>query len=607
MLRNLTLALGLLVSTVASADPVDDHDACACNATAAACDVGCACDDECSVDWTVDECSLPGAGCVAELDDATLAADEVAPVVADPLVWTVSDVVCADGATAVSGTCVPEATVGPATVEGGCAATGATGWLVGLGVLGLIVIVRRRRVSLALVLAAGCVADVTTWDQAVDAGPDGDTTSRVDVFSADLGDGDAVQYLLAGQALGASAQQPVAQFALSRSRSAVPILRVATRCGDQLTNATGDGTELLGWASGGGGGTAELVELAAPDGCTHVYETDGDAIAGLVADGYTISGSLGFVWPPGLGELAPSDDAPLVMPATACHVTRQSPWYLLYASPGADQSEQFLTGCPGEVIIGEKREAGPEGRMRLPANQALGGRSAFVLDRNGDKLRELLARSNGVERTAAYLRAKLASGYDYIVVDEITGAADWADGESLNVKFRKLIQRMPARTIIGYISIDLTQYGTGEVKMRDRKLLLRALKQRGRGLALEIYLHTAQVMAGAAPGVFSATANRLARAVKGLANGGGINTRAISVIGTSMHSSYPQYRYLDEPSHDLASITRQVNAIRHASKRTRQQRGVGYYFVGKSDMDPPSAYSYAQLIARMRGQTLRFK
>ena len=65
--------------------------------------------------------------------------------------------------------------------------------------------------------------------------------------------------------------------------------------------------------------------------------------------------------------------------------------------------------------------------------------------------------------------------------------------------------------------------------------------------------------------------------------------------------------YLDQGKHDLASITKQVNAIRHGSKRLRQQHGVGYYFVNKSDMAPPSAYSYAQLITRLRGQTKKFR
>jgi hypothetical protein len=74
-----------------------------------------------------------------------------------------------------------------------------------------------------------------------------------------------------------------------------------------------------------------------------------------------------------------------------------------------------------------------------------------------------------------------------------------------------------------------------------------------------------------------------------------------------MHSSYPQYRYLDQPSYDLASLSRQVNAVRHGSKRLRSQRGVGWYFVNKSDMAPPSAYSYDALIRRMRLLGLRFK
>lgn len=298
------------------------------------------------------------------------------------------------------------------------------------------------------------------------------------------------------------------------------------------------------------------------------------------------------------------EDPAAVVPAT-CTVTKSSPWFLLYASPGADESEKFLGGCPGEVIVGEKHEAGPSGRMKKPANHARGGRTAFVVDRNGDKLRDLLARPNGVERTAQYFRDKLAAGYDYIVIDEITAAPDWADGGSLNEKFRKVLLRVPPRTVIGYVSIDLTQYAGGDVRMKNRRYLLRALKQRGRGIALEVYLHTPQVMAGSAPHAFAVAADRLALAVKGMSNGGGINLRATTVIGTSMHSAYPQYRYLDQPAHDLSSITRQVNAIRFGTKRLRQQHGVGFYFVNKSDMAPPSAYSYTQLIDRMRAQTRR--
>ena len=46
-------------------------------------------------------------------------------------------------------------------------------------------------------------------------------------------------------------------------------------------------------------------------------------------------------------------------------------------------------------------------------------------------------------------------GYDYIVIDEITAAPDFRDGATLNRRLRKLLLRMPARTIIPYIRIDL--------------------------------------------------------------------------------------------------------------------------------------------------------
>ncbi len=600
----------MIVASASNADAqIDDHQACTCNQHAAACDAGCACDDECSVDWDVDECTLPGAGCLPESADATLEADEDAAAVPDdPIDWAVdaAAVSCPDGAVLDGGRCMPGDL--DAVDLGGCATTAAPGAIVGLAVVLLIAIaIRRRRQSLVvLALAASCATDAAAdWDELANDGPTPSAVARIDVFSAARSDGIGARFVLAHQPLAADTGQPTAQFALERTGD-VPILRAdADACGDRLTATPGDGTELLGWArSDDGDGTAAFVELIAPDGC-RVYETSPETIETLTGDGYTVAGTLGYVWPPGLGDPEPAD-APALYAAT-CHVTKHSPWFLLYASPGADETEQFLGGCPGEVIVGEKRESGPHGRMKNPANHERGGRTAFVLDRNGDKLRELLARPNGVERTAAYLRAKLASGYDYIVVDEITAAADWADGHALNHRFRKLLLRLPPRTVIGYVSIDLTQYAGGAQRLRDRRYLMRALKRRGRGIALEVYLHTAQVMAGAAPSTLRTAAARLARSTRGMKYGGGINLRAISVLGTSMHSIYPQYRYLDQPSHDLAAIRREVNAIRHGSKRLRQQHGVGYYFVNKSDMAPPSAYSYAQLIARMHHQTLRFR
>jgi len=539
-------------------------------------------------DLSIDECAAPDAGCIAgapdEPDEATLEAQEQAtPPETDPVEWTVTR------------------TAGPQVTEAGDVAGGCAVATPGLA-LALLLLFTRRRKRLALVIVAACTLDAGSWDSAVDSGPTGDATF-VDVYAADLTTGS--QYLLAGEPLAGGAGQPVAAFSLQSERGGTPILRVAGTCGDELVTL-GSG-ELLGWARpDAGDGTAPLVELVAHDGCTFAYETDPDAIDGLVGEGYTVTRTLGNVWPPGYGEAPPADDATddvTIEANAACRADKHSPVEFLYASPGAVESRRFLLGCPGEVIIGEKGENGPRGAMTDPAAHAKGGRSAFVLDRNGDKLRELLVRSNGVERTAAYLRKKLQSGYDYIAIDEITAAPDWRDGTSLNRRLRALLVRMPARTFIPYISIDLTQYPGGYSDLRARRLLLRAFARRARVLALEIYLHTGQVMAGAAPGVFRRAADRLAVASAWR----GINRRAISVVGTSMHSSYPQYRYLDQPSHDLSSIKRQVNAIRHGSKRLRSQRGIGWYFVNKSDMATPSAYSYDRLIKTMRLQGLRFR
>src|SRR5262249_55514307 len=159
------------------------------------------------------------------------------------------------------------------------------------------------------------------------------------------------------------------------------------------------------------------------------------------------------------------------------------------------------------------------------------------------------------------LKHKLASGYDYIVLDEVTAAADYADGQWFNRAVRALLLRLPPRTFLPYISIDLTQELSSGY-MSDRRLLLRAFGRHARALALEVYLHSGEVMRGAAPAVFRRAAARLDAAVRGL------DAHALTTIGATHRSSYAQYRYLDEPSHDLASITRQINALRHASRLT---------------------------------------
>jgi uncharacterized protein (TIGR03382 family) len=643
MLRPLALAaLAALVALAAAPGAahatVDPNPACACNQTPAACDAGCACDLECEIDWSLDECAEPDAGCLPDAgtpDAAALEAAEAAlPAVADEIEWQAEPALvrCPEGASSDGGRCVPDASLtAPGDTGGGCGATGAPPLLLGvLAVAGLVILARRRRgradALLAAVVAviAACSVDAgASWDQAVEEGALGDPDGFVDVLAADVGDGgDAVRFLLPHQALAAGAAQPAAQLSLARQRTEVPILRVAGACGDRLVNDAREGAELLGWARAeAGDGTAELVELAAPDGCGRVYETDPEAIERRIEEGYAVIGSLGYVWPPGLAEPpAPEDtaitadelDAAALARPAPCRITRRSPVILLYASPGKLESLRFLKDCPGEVIVGEKVESGPRGVMSTAAAHAAGGRTAFVVDRNGRKLRALLARPNGVERTAAYLRKKLRSGYDYIVFDEITAHPEFRDDSGSNRRLRKLMLRLPERSVIPYLSIDLTQWADGLDAMRSRRLLLRTLHKHSRALALEVYLHTGEVMAGAAPAAFRRAADRLAIATRGLPTTRGINRRAFITLGTSVHGGsahLPEFSYLDRPAGDLRSLTRQVNAIRHGSRRLRAQRGIGYYFIGRDDMMPraDAPYEYDDLIRRLRAQALRFR
>src|SRR5690606_17403723 len=158
----------------------------------------------------------------------------------------------------------------------------------------------------------------------------------VDVFAAQLGDSDGVQYLLANQPLADGAGQPVAQFSLERARGDVPVFRSAGTCGDRLATS---GDELLGWArADAGDGTAGLGALAGPVGSAFVYGPVPGPIATLGGEGYTVVGTVAHVWPPGMGDapfVEPDAPEPANVAAPApCSVTKHSALQLLYASPG---------------------------------------------------------------------------------------------------------------------------------------------------------------------------------------------------------------------------------------------------------------------------------
>ena len=153
--------------------------------------------------------------------------------------------------------------------------------------------------------------------------------------------------------------------------------------------------------------------------------------------------------------------------------------------------------------------------MKSAEAQAEGGRTAFVLDRHGDKLRELLLRTNGVERTAAYLRKKMQQGYDYFVIDEITTHPTSATARRSTAACAAAAPHA-ARTDHPVHQHRPRAAAERLRGLRARRLLLRAFKKRARVIALEIYLHTAQVDGGAAPATFRRAADRLALVGEGL-------------------------------------------------------------------------------------------
>ncbi len=294
---------------------------------------------------------------------------------------------------------------------------------------------------------------------------------------------------------------------------------------------------------------------------------------------------------------------------TPCSLPANPPLILLYASLGGDTNYEMLKGCPGEVVVGEKGGGPPGSPMRTVAAHKAGGRTAYVMANFGLEIRNMLKQPGGTQKTADFINKKLDQGFDYVVIDEITAHDDWKDGSTVNRRFREMLLKVPSRKVIAYVSLDLTMRAGGGEKLRARKYLMRALKRRARVIALEVYLHTREAMNGAAPRAFRIASDRLAKSVKGLSGASGINRRAITVLGVSMHSTYPQYRYLDQPRNDLRSVRKQARAIQYGTKRLRSQKGIGFYFVNRSDLQPFSyaPYDYDDLVKRMASDARRWR
>lgn len=321
--------------------------------------------------------------------------------------------------------------------------------------------------------------------------------------------------------------------------------------------------------------------------------------AGFTPDSPSSAPDAASVVAPDAATLPDAGPAGCTFPAVVPSLHNEVPMLLDYASVGDEDNARLLAdGCEYLLVVGDKRDA-PSSRMRSDAVRSRGGRSGYVVGGNGTLIRQWL-REDGVDATAARLRARLDAGYDYVVIDEITADPEWADSNEVSTRFRRLLDAMPVGSVIAYVSIDLTQYGGGGTQLADRRWAMRALQRSGGRMALEVYLHTASVMAGNAPAAFRTAADRLASAVSGMEDAENIQRSAFVALGLSIQTTPAQYAYLDQPSHDLASLDRQIDALT-ASARLSQQRGVGYYFVNRSDITPSSGapYSLDQLIDRM--------
>ena len=399
-------------------------------------------------------------------------------------------------------------------------------------------------------------------------------------------------------------EQPIAQFSLhARARRRCPCPGTHGRAAISLTTARrGREPARLG-APRAGDGTAALVELARARRL-HVRLRDrAGAIDGLVQSGYHDHAHARATC--GRRASARRRRSRTTTEHRSRSTARAMPRHeARRRSSSSTRARARRHRCgsssvaPARSSSARSARSGPDGAMNDPRRARRGGRTAFVLDRNGDKLRELLLRSNGVERTAAYLRKKLQrlrlhrDRRDH-------GGLRLARRHDAQPPLRKLLLRLPSRTIIPYISIDLTQYPNGYATLRARALCSARSRSARACIALEVYLHTAAVRPGGARRRHSA-APPIASAL-----GEGAERRR-----RDQRPRDQRDRYLDAlEALSAVPLPRSAEARPHVDhapgqrdpsrqQRLRHSAASAATSSTSRDMAPPRAYTYDALISR---------
>ncbi len=308
----------------------------------------------------------------------------------------------------------------------------------------------------------------------------------------------------------------------------------------------------------------------------------------------------------GLVDAGPSDD---INPLAATEAPRicadlpalpiydDTPMFLYYGSyqraddPGAinwPATLALLGNTPRAQFVLAVNPADPCTRFR-PWIEA-GGLLAFKMPRAGKFGERSLEAHLDAGDAADFVQARLAQGYAYVSIDELSfadGPARWQNGGDYAQAFAAMLQELAARGLDRRVILYINSYNNAG-RLASFSSVLRACNDHCRVLASEVYMHISNVMNSAA-GIVKPQSNphctfnlscfdKLAREFDTAVSG--INRRMITILRLD-DAGYNDGRIdsLCKASTQLSTwggLDYQYGRL-HAGTFTRQQQGTGGY------------------------------
>lgn len=225
-----------------------------------------------------------------------------------------------------------------------------------------------------------------------------------------------------------------------------------------------------------------------------------------------------------------------------------------------------------------------------------GDRFRWAYKLPGADARDLLAADGFVD----FVRGKIDQGWDYVAIDEIhanpNGAIDWTNGSDAS---SDLVAGLDELAALGYGRRVMPYFAGSTVSNPDRSQqisdILQAVPEHTRIGMLELYRKTS---GGHSVEQHRAYFHDKARNFEMAAPG--VNDHIIAILGVRNDDQPAEFRYLDDPAGDLASLERQFSALHQHNSLTRRHPGVGAY-TWAATRHRPGHYTVYELAQTFRG------